>query len=333
MGVPVPLDRVSALAFDTPGNVRVEGLVSTSIDGSTFDPAFTWDGLVPGASHAAVAGGLFDAAAGGLRLVEQHVDRHVYVYAPTGELGPGCVLAGVSSPCLVPRLASLAHDRLRTQTELEASLAGSIQVDEAGLIAPEPVRDGGGVLVIGVFFAGLLALGLAIARWLLRRAATPLGRVRAAARGALRELRGDGDVSRAPLRAHVRAMVARAVELDAAHRACTHRLRSIDRVSLERRRATVASAPPARAPAETICWLDQESQETSRLEDDAAAAVLGIQRIESALRVVALRLREHRGVPVRAPRFDPVDAAASELGTRDDAIAETDAALDSSIIN
>jgi hypothetical protein len=124
-------------------------------------------------------------------------------------------------------------------------------------------------------------------------------------------------------------MVVRAMALDAAHRACAHRLRSIDRAALERRRAAAASA----AAPETTAWLDQESQEASRLEDDAAAAALGIERIESALRVVALRLREHRGVPVRAPRFDPVDAAASELGTRDEAIAETDAVLDSSIIN
>jgi hypothetical protein len=325
MGVPVPLDHVSALAFDTPGSLRVEGLISTSIDGSAFDAAFTWDGLAVGASH---PGGLFDAAAGGLRLVEQHVDRHAYVYAPTGEPGPGCVAAGVQSPCLVPRLAILAHDRLRTQAELGASLVGSIEVDDAGLAAAEPVREGGGFLVASVFLAGILAVALGVAGWLRRRAATPLGRVRAAARGALRELR-IGDTSRAPLRTHVRAMVARASELDAAHSACARRLRSIDRAALERRRAAALSA----AAAETRAWLDQESQEAARLEKDAAAAALGIERIESALRVVALRLREHRGVPVRAPRFDPVDAAATELGTRDEALAETNAVLDSSIIN
>ena len=124
--------------------------------------------------------GVSIATAGGLRLVEQHVDRHAYVYTPTGEPGPGCVAAGVSSPCLVPRLATLAHDRLRTRAELEASFAGTIDVEDAGLSAAEPVKGSPWLLLAGLFVAGIAALAVCVARWLRRRAATPLGRVRAA---------------------------------------------------------------------------------------------------------------------------------------------------------
>jgi hypothetical protein len=315
VGARVTLDGVTALAFDTPGAVRVHGLVSTSIDGSAFDAEFTWDRLAPGTNH---PGGLLDAPAGGLRLVKQDVVRSEYVYVPTGDPGPGCEAAHVASPCLVPRVATLAHDRLRTQRELAATLAGHIEVDDA---APpvDPAREGAGTLIASGVVAALL---VAVLAWWRGRATTPLSRVRSAARVALRALRGDP--SQAALRPHIAAMVARAVELDGARRTGLRRLRSIDRTAIARRRAAL----PATAGAEATAWLEEESRETARLDDDVASSIAGMDRIESALRVVALRLREHRGVRVRARRFDPVDAAARELETRDQAIAETESTLE-----
>jgi hypothetical protein len=62
----------------------------------------------------------------------------------------------------------------------------------------------------------------------------------------------------------------------------------------------------------------------TRLESDLASSVVGLERIESALRVVTLRTREHRGTRARAGTGDPVDAVALELELRDEAIGEAE---------
>jgi len=322
MATPLPLDRLTSLALDPGGQVVVRGLVTTSVDGSSFDAAMQWDGLSPGAPR---SGGLFDLPSGGLRIVEQHPERHEYVLAASGDVGASCAAAGVQSPCLVPRMAALAHERLRTQGELAATLHGGVELEgviapPVPLVAPETVGRAtvAGVLVLGV------ALSLLLVRWLRRRSRTALGRVRAAARVALRAIRGDASLDR--LRSEVRSMLARAHELDDARRACARRLSRIDRAALDRKRDAYArsSAPEA---AETLAWLTAEQAEAERLESDLSSSVLGLQRIESALRVVTLRVREDRGTRARIAHHDPVDAAASELHIRDEARREVDRAI------
>ncbi len=108
----VPLDRVTALALDDGARVEMHGQVATTVDGRSFD-----------------ALDLFDFAAGGLRVVDEDGKGHAYVLAGTGQEGTGCSAAFVPSPCLVPRLAALAHERLRTAQELAATLSGGMDLE------------------------------------------------------------------------------------------------------------------------------------------------------------------------------------------------------------
>jgi hypothetical protein len=321
MSTRLPLDRVTGLSLDPGANVVVRGVVTTSVDGSVFDAAMQADGLSPGALR---AGGLFDLAAGGLRLVEQHPDRHEYVLASTGTVSPACAAAGVESPCLVPRLAVLAHERLKTAGELADTLRGSVELE--GVIAP-PVPlvapstlSGLSVSSIIVLVAGACWIAFVTVR---RRARTALGRIRKAARETLRATRRDPTLDR--VRAEVRAMVVRAADLDVARKACASRLARIDRTALERRREATARSQSPDA-VETLAWLSAEQAEAARLESDLSSSVLGMDRIESALRVITLRVREHRGTRARVAG-DGVEAAAAELSIRDEALDEAERAL------
>ena len=200
MATPVALDRVTSLALDPGARVVLHGLVTTSLDGSSFDAV--------------------RSSISRRRTARRRAARaRNRALAPTGQPGTACTAAGVGSPCLAPRLAALAHERLRTQGELASTLRGAIQLEGWSLprrpVDPRPRSGNRG--------RGhrrppsSLGLGLAIA-WLQRRARTALGRVCAAARDALRATRGDSTLDR--VRREVHGMVARAEELDAARRAC-----------------------------------------------------------------------------------------------------------------
>lgn len=330
MATPIALDRVTALALDPGAQLVVHGAVTTSLDGSTFDAAMQADGLAPGAMR---AGGLFDLAAGGLRIVAQRADRHEYTLVATGAPGVGCAAAGIGSPCLVPRLAQLAHERLKTASELAPTLAGTVAIEGVttaasleGLVAAsdQPIAPRMAAAATDVSLVATLFAGAWLARgWLRRRAASAIGRVKSAAREALGVTRHDPTL--AGVRAQVHAMVARAEVLDASRRSFAARLAKIDRASLERRRDAAARSPSPDA-AEALAWLTAECAEAERLESDLASSLLGLERIESALRVVALRARRGRGTRARVERDDPVDAAALELALREEAAVEADRA-------
>jgi hypothetical protein len=325
MGTPLALDRVTALSLDAGAQVIVHGAVSTSVDGSVFDAAMQADGLSPGAMR---AGGLFDLAAGGLRIVQQSVDHHEYTLAPTGAPGPACAAAGLGSPCLVPRLAVLAHERLKTAAELASTLSGGVQLEgvlapPAPLVAPP---------VASALSGGALAATLAVLAWVAlivrrRRAQSALGRVRAAAREAIEATRRDPTLER--LRSQVHAMLARAEQLDHARRACAARLARIDLSGLERRREAMARSTAPEA-AEALAWLTTECAEAERLRSDLASSLVGLERIESAMRVVSLRARQGRGMRARITTGDPVDGAALELVLREEALIEADAVVERS---
>jgi hypothetical protein len=319
MGTLAALDRTTPLPVDRGANVVLHGIVRTSVDGSAFDALLQWDGLAPGTPR---PDGLFDLAAGGLTIVEQHRERHEYVIASTGTPGPACVAAGLPSPCLAPRLAELGHQRLRTGGEFARTLSGAIEME----VAPAPfvslatVREAQDVALL----VGLVAFVAALAHAARRLARSPMGRVRAASREAMRATRGDATLER--VRAQVRALLARASQLDVARRSCARKLRSIDGAALARRTEACARSPSPDA-AEAVEWLTAERAEATRLEGDLASSIAGIERIESALRVVALRVRAHRGVRARAGRADPVNAVATELELREQGLAEADALL------
>jgi hypothetical protein len=322
MGTALALDRVTALQLDPGAQVVVHGVVSTSVDGSVFDVAMQADGLSPGAMR---AGGLFDLAAGGLRIVQQSVDRHEYTLASTGSPGPGCAAAGLGSPCLVPRLAALAHERLKTSAELAQTLSGRVELE--GVIAPPvPLVT---PQVASALSGGAVMATLAVFAWIAiivrrRRARSALGRVRAAAREAIAVTRRDPTLER--VRAQVHAMLTRAEQLDEARRACAARLARIDPATLERRREAIARSNSPEA-AEALAWLTAECAEAERLQSDLSSCLVGLERIESAMRVVSLRAREGRGTRACVAHADPVDGTALELVLREEALVEAEATI------
>jgi hypothetical protein len=173
--------------------------------------------------------------------------------------------------------------------------------------------------------AMVLVLVVGAVLWARRRAHSALGRVRRAARAALRATRGD--VTLQPLRTHIRAMVSRAVALDATRRACARKLSALDVAALSRKRDAYARASGGPS-SEALVWIAAECDEAERVKADLTSNVTEIDRIESALRVMTLRMREDRGTNVRAKRDDPVDAAAAELAYREQAQADVERATD-----
>jgi hypothetical protein len=306
------------------GEVVIRGTVRTTIDGSTFD-AVTQKDMYPqiGADPAPRMGGLFDLEAGGLRVVEQN--GSTYRVAPTGSVGPSCRAAGLASPCLVPRIKELAHERLVTESELSASLLGDIAVEPQVLpppppppvVEPQTAKILGGVLA---FLAAIAAAAIALAVRRARRV-TRIGQVYVAAAEARRATRGDVTLKAA--REHIDALVARAETLEKARIAAARRLAKIDRKKLDAKRDAWARSPDPDA-AQALAALTAECQEAERLASDLTSSLAGLERIASSLRTVALRAREHRGTRARIATHDPVDAMTSELDLRDDAMAEVE---------
>jgi hypothetical protein len=303
----LPLDRVTALSMEPGAVVGVSGRVTASIDGSSFDAA-----------------NLFDFAAGGLHVVDTDPAHFAYVLAPTGQSMPACAAAG-GLPCLVPRLDVLAHQRLHTATELASTLSGSIELESH----PKPSAAPAIVSMLTILALGLgaaLALAWAAVRLSRRAAKTALGRVRLAARAALRVTHGDATLL--GVRTLIRALVARARQLDALRRACARKLARIDRGALERRADACArsTVPVAGAALESFA---AESAAAAQLESDHGAAVLELERIESTLRTVTLRVAGAGRPFARRLRLgdgaagaDPVSGLLTELDLREQAIEE-----------
>jgi hypothetical protein len=313
------LDRVTPLS----GEVVLRGELRSSFDGSTFD-AVTQRDQFPNLAGAPAPrlGGLFDPDAGGLRVVEQDPATHVYRLAPTGTVGSACADVGVTSPCLVPRLAELAHERLVTVETFGATLGGRIEAEAL----PPPVVSAGVESALGWLAAGAGLLGAAVLVRHVRRArrASAIGQVRAAAAEAWRALRGDATLARA--REQIEPLVARAEELDRARVACAARLARLEPTRLAGRRAAWAgsTAPDA---AVALAALDAEAAEADQVAVDLSSAVAGMERIASSLRALVLHARAERGTRAVAAGHDPVEAMRGELALRDDATSETDRAL------
>lgn len=264
----------TALAVEPGGSVTIAGTVETTYDGGRIHPA-----------------DMFDAAAGGLRIVERDGAR--VVFAPAG-VGPTCAALGLSSPCLVPRLAEHAHARLLDVDAFRATLRGGFDVS----IAAPPLEPSRAPVVLRTL--ALLAFAGAVTSLLFalfsRRGRTPLGRVHAAARSARRATGDDPTLS--TIRQEIERLVGHAHEVDRVRRSCEvalARVRSIsDRLAVER-------------------------DEELRLAADLSRARVRLTEIAGALRLVPLRVRE-------AVRFghSPVTSILDELTLRDQAIAEAE---------
>jgi hypothetical protein len=317
-----PLDRVTPLS----GEVVVRGELRSSFDGSTFDAVTQRDQFPQLAGEPAPRlGGLFDPGAGGLRVVEQDPGTHVYRLAPTGAAGPACEAAGVASPCLVPRLAALAHERLVTAEAFVATLGGRIEGSPLAPPAP-PAVSAEAASALGWLAAGAGLLGAAALARHVRRArrASAIGQVRAAAAEARRALRGDATLARA--REQIEPLCARAEELDRARSACAARLARLEPARLESRRAAWAGSMSPDA-AVALAALDAEAAEADQVAVDLTSAVAGMERIASSLRALVLHARAERGTRAVVAGRDPVEAMRGELALRDDATSEADDAL------
>jgi hypothetical protein len=304
-----PLDHVTVLAMEPDAVVTLSGLMTTSFDGSGFDAA-----------------SLFNFAAGGLRVVEADPVHHAYVVAPTGAYSSACAAVG-GVPCLVPRLGILAHDRLHTASELASTLSGTITLESHPAPSAAPaILSALATVVLGL--VGVASLGWLVVAWSKRAARTALGRIRIAARQALRAARGDATLDGA--RRQIRALVDRARQVDGVRHVCARRLARIDLGALERRAEACARATVPLAEA-ALASFSAERTAADQLESDHRSAVVELERIESALRTAALRVGRTQSPPAmrfRAPKgafADPVDALAGELDLRDESIAEADA--------
>ena len=300
----LPLDRVTALSMEPGAVVGLSGQVTASLDGSSLDAA-----------------SLFDFAAGGLRVVDADPAHFAYVLAPTGQYAPACASVG-GLPCLVPRLAVLAHERLHTAGELASTLSGSIELESHPRPSAAPA-------ILGAFALAAAFVGVALAvAWaavaLSRRAArTAMGRIRIAARRALHATRGDATLDDA--RTQIGALVVRARHLDAQRR---------DRGALERRADACARSTVPVAPA-ALASFSAEHAAAVQLESDHRSVIVELERIESVLRTAAIRVGGAASGAQYGPRarlgqgsralVDPVDALVTELDLRDEAFAEADA--------
>jgi hypothetical protein len=301
------------------GEVTFHGAVRTSNDGTVLDAVSRTD--LVGADHEAVTrpGGLYDLAGSGLRVTMHNPATHEVRLVADGADAPACRARGISSPCLVPRVTELAHARLLTNEEFLASLSGRVDatIPHAPFVAPPPPSH---ALSYGAGGAALAILVAAFAWTARRRKSSPMGQVHAAAREARAATKKDKTL--ASVHARIDALVARALALEASREACEARLAKIDSKALGEKRTRLASSASPGA-ADALEWAENEQKEAERLAADLAASVAGIERVTSALRVIALHAREHRGVQVRVAD-DPVDAVGSELEMRDEAAAETD---------
>ncbi len=316
------LDRVVPLT----GELVLRGELRSALDGSTFDAVTQHDRFpaLSGGGASARLGGLYDPDAGGLRVVEQDPEQHVYRLAPNGKMGVACRLAGVDEPCLVPRLAALAHERLVTADELAATLSGHIEADllpGAGLPRPSVSQTRALLWLAG--FGALLGTWAQVRRGRRAQRQTTFGQVRVAAAQARRALRGEPTLARA--RDRIPALLVRAEQLEGTRRDCVLRLARLDAAGLQRRRAAWAGSSAPDAPA-ALSALAVEAGEAEQLGADLAAAVAGMERIASVLRTLALRARADRGTRAVAADDDPVDALLGELALRDAAASEAEGA-------
>jgi hypothetical protein len=296
--------------------VTIHGSATTSFDGAVFDATTTTTdtGTRPG--------GLYQTDGVGLRVVEQHIDTHDVKLVATGEAAPTCSAAGLASPCLVPRIKELAHERLLTEGELAKTLTGSVEVAIPTPPPPPLVSSSTSHAFGGALAASLLVAAAIVGwRWRSEKKKTPLGQVQAAAQEA--RARTASDPTLAPIRVEIDDLVLRAKKLDAARVACARRLSGIDRGAIARKRAAweASNSPGAREASQ---WMVAEEAEGEKLARDHASAVAGLEQIATALRVVALQAREERGVRVAETTRAALDNVAAELTLREDALAEVE---------
>lgn len=306
LGSGLALEAPTHLPMRPGEHVTLRGALVTSHDGARLDASASYaqDGAVRGP-------GLFDLAAGGLRLAGSGTVAHDVRVLADEQPGAGCVAAGVASPCLLPRLGSLAHERLLTTVDFAGTLRGRLELVRAPVV-PAAVAFLRLSERVGFALAGLTVLvGLAVAfvRWRRALAARPWGEVRTAARE-VRALLGD-DGTLGEVRRQVSELVERAERIERARRSAA---RLVGREGL--RPAGAASAWMEDATAE----LSREDAARARLRAEVQAHEASLRKIASALRTACLLGRSSPAALVEL-------APGGLLVDLDDALSRRDGAL------
>ncbi len=293
--------------------IVLKGTLRTTFDGTVYDAITRSD---PGGAPR--RGGLFEPERTGFRVASHDPATHEVHLVATGNHGEACASMGLASPCLVPRVAEAAHERLLTEGEFARTLSGGLSaiVPEAPPAAAPPTRVAGAVGLA----AGGAALFLALAATLVARRREGIAKVRRAASKALGATKGDRGL--ASLRAKIDGLVAHADKLESVRKTTADRMGKLDRASLEKKRAVLMQSG---AEKDVLSWVDAELAEAIRLERDHDKATFGLERIASALEVISLSSREERGVRVDDAAKDALDEVADELRMREEAQAEAEA--------
>lgn len=268
---------ITALAIAPGESLSIRGAVTIRHDGAVLEPA-----------------ALVDAAAGGLRVVSRTADE-VRLEPEPGAIGPACAASGLSSPCLVPRLAEHAHARLLDVDALRASLDGALEIEVVPAPPPKPPSPSRAPW----FALAALVLAATLVGRSMRARRSPLFDVIAAATVARRATAHDPTLD--VLRLEIERLVEEARALDR------------QRASAEAVLARQTKTRGARTP--------EELATDAELRDRIARARSRLAEIASALRIVPSRLVT---LDARAGQ-GAVARVVSELAVRDRALAEADA--------
>ncbi len=306
-----------ALPDLVPGEeIVLKGSVRTSFDGTVYDALTRTDTTSAGA--AVRRGGLFDPETTGFRVASLDPKTHEVHLVVTGTSGGGCAALSVAAPCLVPLVKEAAHERLLSEQEFRATLAGGL-VAELPDAPPPPVPStrtaGLATGIVGIFMSLFAIFGL-----VRTKRATPMAHVRRAADKALLETRGNRAFD--TLRVKIDELVRHAEKLEAVRKTTAARLAKVDVRALEEKTRRLANQG---APADAKAWAEKELEGALELEKDHDKAVVGLARVESALGVVALSSREEKGVRVDDAVKNALGEIEDELAIRDAAVAEADA--------
>ena len=295
--------------------IVIKGTVRTRFDGTVYDAISRTDRTPAG--EIVRRGGLFDPETSGFRVASHDPRTHEVHLVVTGTSGEACAAIGVAAPCLIPQVKAAALERLLTESELRATLEGTLyaELPEAPPPAVPPSRLAGlATAGLGLMIALLGVLGL-----VLTRQASAMAGIRRAAKKALGELRGDR--AHDSLRAKIAELMAHAEKLDAARKKAAARLEKLDIRALEEKTRRLANEG---ASADVKGWAEKELAAALEVEHDHTKAVAGLGRVESALGVVALSSREEKGIRVDDAVKDALADIEDELAMREAALAEAD---------
>lgn len=295
--------------------IVLKGSVRTTFDGTVYDAVSRTD--VGPAGPVVRRDGLFDPETSGFRVASHDPVTHEVRLVVTGTASQACAARGIPAPCLVPKIKEAALERLLTEAELRATLQGSLSADLP--IAKPPAVAPGRVAGLAAIGLGLLVALLGVVALVAGERATAIAAVHRAAKKALREL--GGDRAHATLRAKIDTLLAHAEKLDRAREKAAARLQKLDIRALEEKTRRLANEG---ASADAKGWAEKELAAALEVEADYKKALVGLERVESALGVVALSSREERGVRVDAAVADALAEIEDELALREAALAETD---------